>query len=67
MGFLNSGTTYSVDVTKVLIAGDSAGGNLAAAVSHYLAFVAERHCRRNYIVGQVCNIITPCYMIFFVV
>lgn len=37
-----------------MLVGDSSGGNLAAAVSHYLAEVSEMHCRQNYLKAQVC-------------
>ena len=36
-----------------MLVGDSAGGNLAAAVSHYLATVSEMHCTKQYLRAQV--------------
>ena len=60
MGLLNSGTKYGVDVSRVVIAGDSSGGNLAAAVTRYLASVAERHCSRQYLSAQVKS---ECHML----
>lgn len=53
IGLLNTGTAHGVDITRVMIAGDSAGGNLAAAVSHYLAVISETVCRRQYLKAQV--------------
>ena len=58
IGVLNTGATYGVDVSRVGIIGDSAGGNLAAAVSHYLAVVSEMHCKTQYLKAQVCIICT---------
>lgn len=55
VGLLNNGTQYGVDTKQILVAGDSAGGNLAAAVSHYLAYVGEKHCRKQYLSGQVSH------------
>lgn len=57
IGVLNTGATYGVDVSRVGIIGDSAGGNLAAAVTHYLAEVSEMHCKTQYLKAQVCIII----------
>ena len=54
IGLLNTGAAYGVDVSRVIIIGDSAGGNLAAAVSHNLASVSERHCKTQYLKAQVC-------------
>lgn len=54
VGLLNTGKDHGVDVTRVMLVGDSSGGNLAAAVSHYLAEVSEMHCRQNYLKAQVC-------------
>lgn len=53
IGVLNTGATYGVDVSRVGIIGDSAGGNLAAAVSHYLAVVSEMHCKTQYLKAQI--------------
>ena len=54
VGLLNTGAAHGVDVARVIVAGDSAGGNLAAAVSHFLAMVSEKHCRQQYLRAQVC-------------
>lgn len=43
-----------MDDSHVMILGDSAGGNLAAAVSHSLAAISERHCKIHYLKAQVC-------------
>lgn len=53
VGLLNTGTNHGVDVKRVVLVGDSAGGNLAAAVSHYLAMISEKHCRRNFLRAQI--------------
>ncbi|XP_068672394.1 arylacetamide deacetylase-like [Montipora foliosa] len=53
IGVLNTGATYGIDVSRVGIMGDSAGGNLAAAVSHYIASVSEMHCRTQYLKAQI--------------
>jgi len=53
VGLLNTGTAHGVDISRVMIVGDSAGGNLAAAVSHYLATVSEIHCKRQYLKAQI--------------
>lgn len=53
VGLLNTGTNHGVDVKRVILVGDSAGGNLAAAVSHYLAVISEKHCRRNFLRAQI--------------
>ncbi|CAH3119123.1 unnamed protein product [Pocillopora meandrina] len=53
VGLLNTGKDHGVDVTRVMLVGDSSGGNLAAAVSHYLAEVSEMHCRQNYMKAQI--------------
>lgn len=53
VGLLNHGKDHGVDVTRVMLVGDSSGGNLAAAVSHYLAEVSEMHCRQNYLRAQI--------------
>ena len=50
---LNTGTKYGIDIKRVVIAGDSAGGNLAAAVTQTLAEVLELHCRKQVLAGQV--------------
>ena len=64
MGLLNTGEKYGVDVKRVLVVGDSAGGNLAAAVSHYLAMISEKYCRRNFLKAQVCSQATLNYRKF---
>jgi len=46
------------------VVGDSAGGNLAAAVSHYLAMISEKYCRRNFLKAQVCSQATLNYRKF---
>ena len=53
VGVLNTGVKHGVDVSRVMIVGDSAGGNIAAAVSHYLATVSEMHCKTQYLKAQV--------------
>lgn len=54
VGVLNTGANYGINIKKVVIAGDSAGGNLAAAVTQTLAEVLELHCRKQVLAGQVC-------------
>ncbi|EDO37936.1 predicted protein, partial [Nematostella vectensis] len=50
---LNNGSQYGINVKRVMVGGDSAGGNIAAAVTHTLAGVAERHCSKQYLAGQI--------------
>lgn len=52
---VNNAQNYSIDPSKIVLMGDSAGGNLAAGVAQYVANMKKK-CLQFAFAAQVCNI-----------